>query len=419
MRKLMVGLFPGVLAVPASASIVITDYDLNKNDQIEQEEFEKFILDFYGPPLSTFDISTDENSAAEPTIQELKKQVEKLKKLNEFVEKLKGSDQVDSCVNGGFIDEFGKSPKEIAENGLYNKNNPCQFDQSDIAILRSAHKQPDSAFDQVTIPNTFDQEPELGWQKTFLRGAHENISILDTPKNVRSAKSAELSFSRDSAADNEAWVVKGALMKPYLWSESMVLAPGLEMNQVRNSSDSKTDTDSLVFGVGFEKEFKTEDLSWLRGGIQYATDTDLDLDVRGVELHYEPFDLDWPGRGTANKLGSLPLSYKWAAVLSSEFGRVYDVGTNTSLVTGEDYLRFGASLELNLWPTNFKKYEAQFAYTYLDTVSGDLRDRKHFSAAFSYEINSNYKLQLKYSDGDTTIALEDEDTVTLGLGIKF
>jgi hypothetical protein len=44
-----------------------------------------------------------------------------------------------------------------------------------------------------------------------------------------------------------------------------------------------------------------------------------------------------------------------------------------------------------------------------------------FKAVFEYKLNpkGNYVLKISYTNGDTSNKLEDEDTLSFGIGVKF
>ncbi len=356
------------------------DYDANSNEVIDVNEYQKYVKVVNSKPLVEFDKDEDGNlNAAELVAVE-----SALSALAVEVEKWVQEFQID-YPDGQNIGDFASINKT-----------------DDMAIFAS--------------------NKGIGKTKVLIRSSNEQITLTKNAKGINKASPAQISFSKDIKGNNEVMNLKGVVLRPIRFSEKtqVVLVPSLEFNQARNSNEEKTDIDSLLFrlGIDYELEDVITDRSYFRAGLQYSTDSDFDLDVRGIDLQYEPIALGW-GQGAMKRVGKWSL--KWGSIFLGEYGQVYDNANNESLIEDGSYARVGLKTHTVLWPNSIDRLSISLGYTYLKEVAGDLRDRKLFNASIGYDLDANghYTLVTTYNNGDTSVALEDEESWTIGLGVKF
>lgn len=259
----------------------------------------------------------------------------------------------------------------------------------------------------------------------LLREKHEDISHTRTRKPPAKAKPAQIAFSRDIEADNEVLTFNGALMWPLRLRPDIGLlgVPSVTINKVTNDRLPEKGTDSMVFRFGLDLErqgAKPESLNYWRLNPTWTTDTDTDLSVRGLEAQWEPTGY-LPGQSNAYFVNGGPIGIRWRSILHVEYGNVADNAGNESLIEGEDFLRAGLKLESLFVPRSTDRISLGLSWHYLANVSGDFRDRKLFAAALSASLDAekHFSLQAKYTNGDTSAALENQQLWTIGLGIIF
>ncbi len=368
-------LFPQcVLALSA------VDYDSNNNGLIEPNEIKKFLKDKLSTPVARFDVDNDGSLSAD----EIEKANEHLNTSIADIELTVGEFQVDFPA-GQNIAEFAKK---------YNT-------------------------DDKDVLNVVEKKKSKRWQ---VRSTLKEVSVYENQLPRKSAKPATISFTRDVKSDNESLGIKGVVGYPVRLKSkpNTIILPSLDINQLSNSQKDKTDIDTLVFrlGVGNELDGFIAETSYFGYGIQYATDTDFDKDVRGLDFSYEPVLLGL-GQGANRLIGTLLI--RWRSIILGEAGKVHDVGKNSSLVLDESYVRLGGEIDVRAVLKKTPKFQFGLGYAYLEAIDGDLRDRKLFSASMSFDLDDdgNFKLETRYTNGDRSIALEDEESWTIGLGIRL
>lgn len=256
----------------------------------------------------------------------------------------------------------------------------------------------------------------------LIRRSHADVDLKDPRFGRKSATSASFSMTEDIASDSSVIGIKGAVLRPIALGGNSQhwLVPGVELNRLSNQTEPDREIDSLTFRLGSDFYFESD---WFRGGSLHlrvspllTTNLGFDVDVRALEVQLEP-DLR-----LVSSIG--PLEYDFRMLIQSEYGEVVDAGNRTDLRAGDRFSRIGVKMGARFWPTNLELLdgvEGILSYERFEDFSGDLRARQLLRAGFAYqfELISNLTLETSYTRGDTSVALEDEETWTIGLGIKL
>lgn len=258
----------------------------------------------------------------------------------------------------------------------------------------------------------------LGFQ---IREEYENIRAFSNPKEKFSRfKGASLSFTSDYENDNDIFLAKGAIFRPIKIISNnapnrnkskftgAAINPGVSFDRVDNSNSDDKDVNILEFRLGSEFEFsggKTFDIQYLRVGLIYETDFDFDQGTFGGELQWQPFFRD-VGNSAARKIG--PISYRWRPILHLE--------------GGEDYLRIGPKLSLEIWPEGpLDRFTFSADYEFFQTLIDDSETRNLLSIGLALQLDQtgNTTFNLGYRTGEVSLEAKNVDEFSLGFGVKF
>lgn len=259
----------------------------------------------------------------------------------------------------------------------------------------------------------------LGFQ---IREKYEDIRAFSNPKEKFSRfNEASFSFTSDFENDNDILLAKGAIFRPIkIVSNNVpngdgskftgaVINPGISFDRIDNSNSDDEDVDILEFRLGFEFEFlggKIFESQYLRAGLIYETNFGFDQGTFGGELQWQPFIRD-AGNSAARKLG--PISYRWRPIIHLE--------------GGEDYLRIGPKLSLEIWPDNgpLERFTFSADYEFFQTLidDSDTRDLLNLGLSFRLDENGNTTFRVGYRTGEVALDAKDVDELSLGFGVKF
>ncbi len=372
-----------VLLADTSFAINAKDFDADDNGIIDQAENEAFALAAASPPLSNFDLDRDNQLSPSEV----------------------------AAANAALVEA-----REGAEDLIYTFSTEYRNGQSLAAYAKDRESadwkklQPKSPLARIPIK---------------LREKHEDITHTSSAKPASKVKPAQIAFVRDIKSDNEVLTLTGALMWPLKLNEEAGLlgVPSIEINKVTNDREPDKETDSMIvrFGLDWERQGpRPGSLMYWRFNPTWTTDTSTNLDVRGLELQWEPVGL-WRSSGSAWYPSNGQVGLRTRLIVHGEYGKVEDNAGNDSLVLGESFSRAGLKFESTLEPRSTDRVALTLGWQYLSTLGGDLRDRKLFSAALSLALDEeqHFTLQSKYTNGDTSAALEDQEQLTLGLGVRF
>ncbi len=261
----------------------------------------------------------------------------------------------------------------------------------------------------------------------IIRESHGEVNLRDPDVNLGAARGASVAMTQDLGSDSRIVSVKGAVLRPTrLGTDSNhLLLPGIELNRLTNDTDPEREVDSLTFRLGSAFRFERQ---WFGGSALYVhvnplvtTNFGFDVDVRAIEVQMEP-SLGDEGLGAEARIG--PLGMRFRTLFQPEYGEVVDAGNRDDLPEGDSFSRLGAKFGLKLVPKGIELIEGlegSINYEHFEDFSGDLRARSLLSAALVYKLDEEGRLTLetKYFRGDSSVALEDEETWTVGLGVKL
>ena len=261
----------------------------------------------------------------------------------------------------------------------------------------------------------------------MVRESHGEVNLRDPEVNLRRVRGASVAMTQDIGSDSRIVSVKGAILRPTrLGADSNhLLLPGIELNRLTNDTEPEREVDSLTFRLGSAFRFERQ---WLGGSALYVhvnplvtTNFGFDVDVRAIEIQMEP-SLGDEGLGADWGIG--PLGMRLRMLFQAEYGEVVDAGNRDYLREGDSFSRLGAKFGLKLVPKGIELIEGlegSINYEHFEDLSGDLRARSLLSAALQYKLDEDGRLTLetKYFRGDSSVALENEETWTVGLGVKL
>lgn len=359
-------------------AVEISSYDSDRNGFICPEEFKKFIVDSNSKPVSTFD-----------------------KNGNGLID---GEELVE--LNESMLKTHEKTKRYTSD---YKNCMP-------ISLVAKKYDADDK--EKYSKSNVFERSGLL------IRESYEEITFTGKAKPSLKVQGALISYTKDNNNSSSSITAKGAILRPITFEgrDSYMLVPSLEFNRLMNDKKPEDDIDSLVFRVGniFEKTAvwdSNHDLI-LSLNPTYTTDSDFDLDVKSIEFSVEPVVLPL-ALGTTHIFDYFSVSNRFR--LFGEWGKVYEAAENEELVENENFFRFGPKSHMNFWLNRFPRLVGSLGFDYLDDVGGDLRERKLFTGKLYYAIDDgeNIRLEAKYTNGDTSSALEDEETFSIGFSFKM
>ena len=261
----------------------------------------------------------------------------------------------------------------------------------------------------------------------LIRESHASVNMNTQEPRLAQEPGANFSMTQDIASDSRVISVKGALLRPFrLGGDSRHwLLPGVEFNRLTNETEPQREVDSLTFRIGSDFNFNTERFGGggvsLRVNPLLTTNFGFDVDVRALEVQLEPF---WGAGGLGAERAVGPVALRTRLLFQGEYGEVYDAGQRIDLREGDSFARAGAKLGLMIWPDGVEPLEGlagALNYEWHQDLGGDLRARRLFAASLYYQLDSlgHITLESRYVKGDTSVALEDEETWMIGLGVRL
>ena len=261
----------------------------------------------------------------------------------------------------------------------------------------------------------------------LIRESHAEANLGDDGSGLAEIRGASFSMTQDIASESRVISMKGSVLRPVNLGRSSRhwLLPGVEFNRLTNETEPEREIDSLTLRVG--SEFSLDTKKFGGGGVRLrvnpliTTNFGFDVDVRALEIQVEP---NWGqgGLGAEKRLG--PMSVHARLLFQAEYGEVFDAGERPDLNEGDAFARAGAKLGAMFWPVGVDLLDGlggSLSYEWHQDLSGQLRARKLFSAGLYYQLDAlgQVTLESKYIRGDTSVALEDEETWMIGLGVKL
>ncbi|MCE7066669.1 hypothetical protein [Dyadobacter sp. CY326] len=255
----------------------------------------------------------------------------------------------------------------------------------------------------------------------LLRETSEDISPYKAAEKNSKAKASIFSYAHDFGTSANAWVAKGALMRPFKHNETVSTALSVSFNRVV-TKDSTKEANSLVprFGLYLRPRGKGIFLRHLiRLLANYGTDFDFKSSQYGVEaewepvLQLEPFGLYW------RPWEKSPVEIRLQTFVHSEAGHVLSKGKKEELKSNSTYTRAGGKFGIDL--RFFERVELGGAVRYLYGFSGPQKHSKYYTSTFAYgfgaERNTTFKIE--FQKGNVPITQEEVNNIVVGLGFKF
>ena len=261
----------------------------------------------------------------------------------------------------------------------------------------------------------------------LIRESHASVNLNAEQPGLAQEPGANFSMTQDIASDSRVISVKGAVLRPFrLGGDSRHwLLPGVEFNRLTNETEPQREVDSLTFRIGSDFSFRTERFGGggvsLRVNPLLTTNFGFDVDVRALEVQLEPF---WGAGGLGAERAIGPVALRTRLLFQGEYGEVFDAGQRIDLREGDSFARAGAKLGVMIWPDRIELLEGlagALNYEWHQDLGGDLRARRLFNASLYYQLDSlgHLTLESRYVKGDTSVALEDEETWMIGLGVRL
>ncbi len=365
-------------------------YDRDGNEVIDTVEYAKYVLDLHSPPLSRFDENLDGRIDGS-----------ELETASTALGELEG--RVSGCVEDFMVDY--PDGQDLAS----------FVAQASICDLRPP------VAEGVEIP-----------ERLMVRSSTEDLVIFK-PSGQDTRKGALFSFARNVGSGQDVASIQGSIFRPINLARGPenadkihYLVPSVSLNLISDDSGKEKDIDTVTFKAAYETGFSSSLSDWTRFSIApvWTTDTRFNLDIRSIDLQLEPTLLG-TGMNAARTMG--PFRFRWRGFLQSEWGTVEDNDDRPDLPEGESFGRLGGKVAFRLWPTGLLPGGAgdrlilDAEYLYLWRVSGDFRDRTLFRSSLSYILDpaEHFKLETTYTNGDTTPALENEESWRIGIGVVY
>lgn len=366
----------------SSFAIKAVDIDKDKSKVIDWEEFKAYLNDKNTMSLG----SADKDGDSELSLSEIKA-------ANQHLLDAKEKNEIDLAVfkvdhpNGLDIDKFAIR-YETDDVGSFTKKN---------AVISY-----------------------LGDNKILIRDTVESIDFVKDQKKYAKAKAATISYAYDGNNENKIFLFKGAIMRPYQIDKDTLITPSIAFNHIKNEKNVNEEVDTLEFQLGFTKFFQTKDVHYyLSLKPTHTTDFSLKSSINSIQVQMQPIS-DSLNIQTPDKCGIFWFECLFRPVLHYEFGEVEDSGD--SVLSEDSFSRIGLKSTLDIYPFRTSdKLVSSIGYDYLYSLTGNFRDRKKFLFSVTYALDDagHFLLQSKYTNGDSSVKLEDEETFTLGLGVKF
>jgi hypothetical protein len=259
-------------------------------------------------------------------------------------------------------------------------------------------------------------------KKLFIRGKKEELTDFSGETPFKKASTAEFSFINDRNDSNTIWSVKGIIMMPFeIGSDNdLIFVPSLEINRLSNDNNEEKEIDTFIVRTSLGWLGETGNTDWYFSlSPTHTTDSNFDSNIKSIDLSISPINTRFGFGGSKTIAENILIRNSLS--LNFDYGKIFDNGGNQSLTEDEEFLRIGPNMKLEAWLLNNDNFKAEFDYGYFKRISGDLRSKKLFKAVFEYKLNpkGNYVLKISYTNGDTSNKLEDEDTLSFGIGVKF
>ena len=216
------------------------------------------------------------------------------------------------------------------------------------------------------------------------------------------------------------------------------IRPSIALDKVNTSNSSKDEVDALVYRLGAGFHYSGPNLTHgLLDGFNinlmpaYATDTSNDSKVVGGALDFTPIRAGSMFLNTINDIfrpfGILRLRPE--LTFHTEGGSVLDDAGSAALQKTEDFMRIGGTFGLSIRLSEsaiaqFKPLQGLLLHAglnyYVDVV-GSGPDVDLFTASVNWTLDEKgkYSITAEYRNGRSPLLLQRDNSVVIGLGVKF
>lgn len=286
-----------------------------------------------------------------------------------------------------------------------------------------------------------DESCAAGW-KLFLRGASEEIRTFDCPKDFKSASGAQFGFSRDGAAGNTSWSMKGIATLSYIWrseeknkDKGTYLAgysfgPMASFNRLTNSLQSLKSKEIDVLSYGGMGEIVVG--RFLGGTHALRGRAQINSDFEGTEKSWSGIAEWQPVYSRAFISSPFPITSQFMGQVDPMLRVVYSSRRNGSLdpifTDRDEAVRLGPVVALRFYPTqsNFliPKWLQDASVTGTLSWLEDAHTHqiyRYYTSAFNLPLDpsGHLGLQLSYQYGAVEATGQKVNSITAGLGAKW
>ena len=265
-----------------------------------------------------------------------------------------------------------------------------------------------------------------------LRKSAEDIASKlneDPEEDLKDVRGATIGFSNNRLTKGDgAWNTQGALGLPvFLQLDSRTsaeLTPYVEwtLNEVEGKNEDNVE--ELTFGLPvigrFHPPVDYSALWKLRADPYFQTDFS-----GGHQIYGSDATLEYVGKvlggpiymgGFQNITKGSSLQYQLRVIPELDYSVTEEGGEHTTRLEGDDWFRAGGTVSLDFRTGDI---EVGASYRFLETLSGSGDYSDLFSAHASVWLSKNAGITLEYTKGDTPVANQKIDLITLGLELKL
>jgi hypothetical protein len=278
-------------------------------------------------------------------------------------------------------------------------------------------------------------------------------SAADLTKSLGDAKGATISYSQNRLQSGSGGLnSQGILDYPTMWnlyqgghgdSVEMRFDLASQWNVAQVQTNHAKDVEELKFIspitffvspgdwlAGEPKADKRSDrpssgLFLIQGNPYFQTDFGFRDKIYGIGANVEFVGNLFGCRalylGGFQNIGAFGLQYQLRLIPALDYSVTGEGGIHTPRKTGDDWFRLGStgSLDLRLGLQTFNALDAGVSYQFLDTFSGSGGYAYLFNTHMTLWLIENVGVTVQYSKGETPIAIQPIDLITLGLEFKY
>lgn len=256
-------------------------------------------------------------------------------------------------------------------------------------------------------------------------------------KDLKDSKGATVGFADNRLLDGDgAWNTEGILYYP-IWyarqgdpgeSFEVKFGPSAAWKIAETEDVGGKDIEELTLslpGIMYISPGAEYSSLWVAQGMPYfQTDFSGGHEIYGLELNAEyvglVFGSDLYLGGYQNFSEGSSWQYQLRLVPKLDYSATEEAGVHTSRTEGDDWLRIGGMVSLDLRiGSDASSFVVGAAYQCMETLDGDGGYSDLFKAYATWWLSPNAGLTLEYANGETPVADKEIDMLTLGLELKL